>query len=102
MNKKLKQKWVKALRSGRYKQTTGMLQLGRAYCCLGVLCRIAGARKRPRTNEFVWRGEADWSELPDTMRADLGLDLKAEGHLVNMNDGGKTFDQIADYIEENL
>ncbi len=43
-------KWIKALRSGEYSQTTGVLrrkftdafgtQIGVGYCCLGVLCDI--------------------------------------------------------------
>ncbi len=56
MNKKLAMKWVKALRSGRYKQATGVLVktdhdsahgpsiedkvLG--HCCLGVLAEVCG------------------------------------------------------------
>lgn len=44
MDKKLKTKWVTALRSGEYRQGGGQL-LGSdgTYCCLGVLCRVAGA-----------------------------------------------------------
>ena len=43
----LKQKtlkaWIKALRSGKYKQTYSVLSDSKArYCCLGVLCEVAG------------------------------------------------------------
>ena len=45
MNAEYKDKWLKALRSGRYTQTKERLQNGRgvdaANCCLGVLCRVA-------------------------------------------------------------
>ena len=34
--------WVKALRSGEYKQTRGQLRQGDAYCCLGVACDLYG------------------------------------------------------------
>jgi hypothetical protein len=35
--------WVDALRSGEWKQTTGVLQAPRqeSYCCLGVACKVA-------------------------------------------------------------
>lgn len=48
MRKEIAEKWVSALRSGEYSQTTGMLVehdgdngdiVG--YCCLGVLCELA-------------------------------------------------------------
>lgn len=37
-------KWAKALESGKYKQATSGLRIGEGYCCLGVLCKIAGKR----------------------------------------------------------
>jgi hypothetical protein len=39
-NKKNIIKWVKALRSGNYKQTTNALQDDCGYCCLGVACDL--------------------------------------------------------------
>lgn len=49
LRKSVRAKWVAALRSGEYQQTTGVLTevnglddaLG--YCCLGVLCELARA-----------------------------------------------------------
>ena len=45
MNSEIKQKWVNALRSGEYKQSSrGFLcvtsEYGAGYCCLGVLCDL--------------------------------------------------------------
>lgn len=40
INKKLIRKWVKALRSGKYKQGSEALRNGDTYCCLGVLCDV--------------------------------------------------------------
>lgn len=34
--------WLAALRSGKYKQSGGWLKSPDGYCCLGVLCEIAG------------------------------------------------------------
>lgn len=43
--KKFKEKWLKALRSGEYKQSTGFLteqyEGESNYCCLGVACKVA-------------------------------------------------------------
>lgn len=33
-------KWIKALRSGEYRQARGRLQTERGYCCLGVACKV--------------------------------------------------------------
>jgi hypothetical protein len=37
MNSDVKRKWAAALRSGKYKQRTGMLYDGECHCALGVL-----------------------------------------------------------------
>lgn len=36
----IKQKWIKALRSGEYQQTKGRLKRDDGFCCLGVLCDV--------------------------------------------------------------
>jgi hypothetical protein len=59
MDEKLKAKWVKALRSGKYKQAHDTLKgetndrdIG--YCCLGVLCEIApGIKWSDIENHYV-------------------------------------------------
>jgi hypothetical protein len=51
MNQNIKQRWLEALRSGKYKRGTGTLkakQLGEKgyrYCCLGVLCDLYSKEK---------------------------------------------------------
>ncbi len=42
MKKEIAEKWVEALRSGRYKQTKKRLHKDDGYCCLGVLCELSG------------------------------------------------------------
>ncbi|QGT54329.1 hypothetical protein b3_0085 [Synechococcus phage B3] len=37
MKQEIKEKWVAALRSGEYQQTTGNLRDEKGFCCLGVL-----------------------------------------------------------------
>jgi hypothetical protein len=41
MDVEIKDRWTTALRSGDYAQTTGVLNDGDGFCCLGVLCEIA-------------------------------------------------------------
>lgn len=41
MKPEIAQKWVEALRSGNYTQTTKTLRDDKGYCCLGVLCDLA-------------------------------------------------------------
>jgi hypothetical protein len=42
MNEAIKERWLAALRSGKYKQGRGKLKtVDDEYCCLGVLCELA-------------------------------------------------------------
>jgi hypothetical protein len=53
MNEELKQKWVEALRSGKYKQGKQALRnKADCYCCLGVLCELSGLGKW-QDNELI-------------------------------------------------
>ena len=45
MNKEIKKRWVKALRSGKYKQGFKALRINDTYCVLGVLCDLYGQDK---------------------------------------------------------
>jgi hypothetical protein len=56
INKTNIRKWVKALRSGKYKQTSGTLQDDVGYCCLGVACDVFAKE----TGKGKWR-TADFS-----------------------------------------
>lgn len=100
MNKKVKTKWLKALRSGRYKQTKAQLMNNDGYCCLGV-CLITNKlmTKKAIDNHQVFEG----AMLPSKIRINIGLTVKTQEKLVNMNDAeGKDFREIADWIEENI
>ena len=107
MDKKLKRKWVKALRSGQYDQATGKLCVnGTAFCCLGVLCDIQGAYWDE--DEFrTWRPilpsgrVAEKAVLPPRAYS-AGLTAEQTDVLIEMNDEGESFKKIADWIETNL
>lgn len=91
LTKEMKENWIAALRSGDYKQGKVRLQQKDRFCCLGVLCHL------------------------NRIEIGLGHDNEAydwlAGYISNynintlwqMNDiNGKTFPEIADWIEENL
>lgn len=96
MDKELKAKWVAALRSGKYKQGKGVLRgHSNAYCCLGVLCEVAG------------HDPVEWQTAygANHVRVDVaGIITETNAHqLAAMNDvHDKSFEQIADYIEWRL
>lgn len=95
MNKEYKDKWLVALRSGKYSQGHGaLLSESGQYCCLGVLVDIAGEMG----NHYKQQGC-----LHPALTKATELPLKQQDMLVDMNDvHGKSFDEIADYIEANF
>lgn len=103
MNAKVKRLWLKALRSGGYKQGTGQLKRGRKdprHCCLGVLEEVAkdeGVIKSFRgTNGFLDDKVIQWAGLVSQCPSVAG------NSLAFLNDNGKDFNYIADQIEEYL
>ena len=99
MDKKLKARWVKALRSGRYKQGDGTLKADGRYCCLGVLRQIADPKDRGFRRA---RASDDNALLSNKQLRRFGLTNKRQNELAEMNDGGQKFPAIADYIEKHL
>ena len=100
MNAELKAKWLAALRSGKYKQATRTLREpdSNNYCCLGVLCALAGMKwKKDITGYYL---HSQTLTPPPVKKAGLGV--YEAGELAKMNDQGKSFAEIADYIEANL
>lgn len=104
MDAKLKKKWIKALRSGRYKQARGTLKRGTAHCCLGVLYRI-------QRGDFKEISGLQTSYLPTGFEGGLTKDRTTD--LAARNDGTYStltkgqhrehdFNEIADYIEKYL
>lgn len=95
MDAELKAKWVAALRSGEFEQGRSLLFSNDRYCCLGVLaCVVNGAKGAEGAYgcDYQHGGyEIAHSNFPDH-----------KTHLEDMNDVGKSFPEIADYIEANL
>lgn len=117
MPKELKTKWLEALRSGKYSQGQFSLFDGTGYCCLGVLEMVCDGEVEKEYEEGHDR------EFPLTMPSDKwykehGIkdfydDVEEKGYKTDiylslMNDGaspqveGKTFPEIADWIEDNV
>ena len=114
------ERWVKALRSGEYKQGAGALRSGDQFCCLGVACDLFDSSGwRPSANHFLdsylMNGIVRVGALPEEVMHWLGLS-DSSGYLVtrgggyiqgqwvslaDANDGGATFEEIADLIEDN-
>lgn len=121
MNKRVKKKWIEALRSGEYFQTRGQL-LHReivngkpkdSFCCLGVLCNIHSEETGTKwtgvksANPTLIKYQTSYYNLPDDVRKWANLpydDLKAcaEDALTTLNDDGNSFKSIANWIEKNL
>ena len=112
MEKKLKEKWVKALRSGKYAQTRAWLKVTKpsmrkaeykekdglqvnvpapvGYCCLGVLCDITGTSTAGKLPSVA--SSRSW-----------GLDSTTITKLTTLNDDDhKSFKHIAAWIEKHL
>jgi hypothetical protein len=107
MNPELKQKWVTALRSGQRKQAQGVLRRkDGGFCCLGVLIDVYQPEKWTdpglEASCYVYGGGGG-GMLPDQLVNELDIPISATGTLIRMNDDqGKTFPEIADWIEANL
>jgi len=114
MNKQIKSKWLKALRSNEYVQGQDALCTTNSvdkFCCLGVLCDVrAGMDKSlgweitkvrdEDPNELVFLGQS--LALSSSMLKWAGLTGEEQDELAEMNDSGKSFSKIANFIEETL
>ena len=111
MNKRIKNRWIKALRSGEYVQGTDALVTATdagydKFCCLGVLCDVLGlefvARKDP-DYPLLLAGTRQAGNLPRKMRDELGINRSQHMELIDMNDRLRyNFEEIADWISKNL
>ncbi len=99
---KARKDWVAALRSGRYAQIQRKLHNEEGFCCLGVGCDLVnpnGWNEHPGMFHFGRYG----CDMPDEVLEVYGISPEQHGRLMTMNDReGKTFPEIADYIESTL
>lgn len=112
MNPDLKGPWLEALRSGEYLQGPGALRrdsaAGVSFCCLGVLSEVAVAAGKvvftPMTGYKAPGDAYHCDAMPSSeMNRVFGITDGTAGALAGMNDtDGKSFAEIADWVEENL
>lgn len=104
MEEKMKVRWVKALRSKKYKQGSGWLRANdNTYCCLGVLCDLVDRKgwSKPENGSYTfYRGSAHY--LPSEICETYDIRLSETKKLTGMNDSGVTFSTIATWIEDHL
>lgn len=129
MKQNVMKKWVKALRSGKYKQGQGLLKQTTIkdktyHCCLGVLCELYNNEMRKSKKKTLSEQEYDGIHnfnkqrecLPKLVQKWAGLhskmgdfrdvdrsDITSYGDfasLADMNDLGRSFKQIARTIEK--
>lgn len=118
----IKKLWIKALKSGKYKQGTECLRKVNKFCCLGVLSDLYA-----KENKIKWKKDKEsyrlFNEgyvLPSMVREWAGLDGHNPGVLItekikkkidcnwkssslsNLNDKGCNFKQIAECIDKSL
>jgi hypothetical protein len=97
--KQVRKAWVKALRSGEYKQTIGRLRDKSGFCCLGVLCDLAV--KNGVMKSYLRKAAG----LPQIVQDWIGLNsytgdyFGGDACLASDNDDGKSFQEIASIIE---
>lgn len=115
MNPVAKELWLAALRSGEREQGKGYLNVSGKFCCLGVLCEVAiesgvvvekGKDQVGADHYYYYDGRSSYPPLAVYVWSGLDGHTAANGpdmSLSVMNDHeGKTFPEIADWIEENL
>ena len=114
INQETKDKWVAALRSGKYSQGTHCLvnsveSLGSAFCCLGVLCEVMGAQRAEGYRQGHQRGymfpspdDGTLQRYTTTLPFSIMHETLQQQLMVFNDDYNWTFDQIASWIEENV
>lgn len=117
MRKDIKAKWIRALRSGKYRQGDGQLRNDDKFCCLGVLCDIHAKATGEKWDGNTYAGVeiqlpvsvAKWARIPkkflddhSIQETDIQLSEDPDDNLSTLNDSGHTFKEIADVIKEKL
>ena len=96
-------KWCKALRSGKYPQDVGFLQTEKGFCCLGVACDLFIPKSKLIVDidgRVAGVGFLQQNNTPALLnRLNYDFVNKTGNALATLNDGGYSFDEIADMLE---
>ncbi len=112
MKKNITTKWVKALRSGEYKQGYDRLQNPetKGYCCLGVLCKVYEEETSNQMRNTLLNDEdlpfdvmKDFQVSNSTCRQAKAITIGKKNYdsLAGANDNHESFANIANWIEKN-
>lgn len=97
VNAGFRQKFIEALRSGRYKQIEGSLAYEGAYCALGVGCSVLGVKDSEMNVGMPAR-------IADHVKKRVGIacsGITSLDYIAGLNDtAGYDFNQIADWLEK--
>ena len=116
--------WVNALRNGNFQQGKNFLNRDNEFCCLGVLCEVAGIEKKESLDNlgFTYYGNDTYlskkiqgivgfkddegkirfsSYDVEYMKKNFNIIINENFYsLAYLNDAGVPFDHIADIIEK--
>jgi hypothetical protein len=99
MKKQLFEAWTLGLRSGEHFQTVSRMFDGAGYCCLGLLCKVAGRKVASADDGDDYEGSPNRSNY-EFVRELLGDYFSST--LSTANDSGATFFDIADSLEKSV
>ena len=113
MKKTIAEKWIKALRSGKYKKTMGQLcrvakNGNKSYCCLGVLTELYNKEhvdKKSLGGGSLSYSVSNWAGMGSGMGMIAGSGHYSGKTLADLNDcdrSKRSFMRIADIIEKNV
>ena len=122
MNKNIKKLWIKALKSGEFKQGVGFLEKDGKYCALGILSLLAlvegictykeergvggfdNKRFNLSFNVMKWAGIAQDDERfldPEEHKVLITIN-NTKTSILELNDSGKSLKEIAMFVEKYL
>ena|SRR5689334_21027676 len=111
MNKIVKKKWLKALKSGEYFKGKGALKRESnypSYCCLGVLCELWGKGEWYQYEFALGRCGYKYKNVlfasfpPPQYTHAIHISRDDVGILANLNDENDDWSKVIKYIEKNL
>lgn len=111
MKKEIAMKWAETLKSGEYKQGTGVIKKGNKFCCLGVLCDLASKEGIGKWdgNIFITGKNSDiFDAVVLPVKVTKWAGLKSTDPILDdihsastLNDSKVPFKIIADYLRIN-
>ena len=95
----LRQQWIEALESGKYPQGRFFLKNRGLYCCLGVLCEVAGLKGQEK--EGITSYDGDSRSISTDLCHSVGLRAGQQIDLASLNDSGASFKYIAQWLRDH-